>query len=233
MCGSLSGYRSWKEMRDWYALIPSEQVKTADTKPSAVIRPTDLQPFIRLSGPDRILNVGVWGFPPLKDKTTPLINARSETMDVLPTFRDAFMRHRCVIPVTGYYEWKREADGSKTPWRFSLSGTSPKHGAAIGDGEADLFVLAGLFTVDRRTKQRRFAIVTTEPNAMAADVHDRMPVILNDMGMKVWLSPDSGPQPLKRICRPYDGPGFTAAPVPRDLHKRPKAADKDQLSLGL
>ena len=58
MCGSLSGYRSWKEMRDWYALIPSEELKAADLKPTAVIRPTDLQPFIRLSGPDRILDIG-------------------------------------------------------------------------------------------------------------------------------------------------------------------------------
>ncbi len=233
MCGSLSGYRSWKEMRDWYALIPSEQVKAADVKPTAVIRPTDLQPFIRLSGPDRILDLGMWGFPPLKYKTTLLINARSETMEVLPTFRDAFLHRRCVVPVTGYYEWKREADGSKTPWRFSLQGASPRRGAAIGEGKADLFVLAGLFAADHKTGQRRFAIVTTEPNAMAADVHDRMPVILNDMSMKVWLSPHSDPQPLKRICRPYVGPGFTAAPVSPNLHNRPKPADKNQLNLGL
>ena len=239
MCGSLSGYRSWKEMRDWYALIPTEGVKTADTKPSALIRPTDLQPFIRLAGPDRILDLGVWGFPPLKDKSTPLINARSETMDVLPTFRGAFLRHRCVVPVTGYYEWKREEDGSKTPWRFTVRGGRNKAvrgtrpGAGAGEKPADLFVLAGLFTADRKTGQRRFAIVTTEPNDLAADVHDRMPVILDDMGMKVWLSPDSGPQPLKRICRPYEGPGFAAEPVSRALHKRPKPADKNQLKLAL
>lgn len=231
MCGSLSGYKSWKEMRDWYALIPSEPVKAADTKPTAVVRPTDLQPFIRLAGPERILDLGVWGFPPLRDKSTPLINARSETMDVLPTFRESFFRWRCVVPVTGYYEWKREEDGSKTPWRFTVSGEGS--GAGAGEKPADLFVLAGLFTVDHKTRTRRFAIVTTEPNDLAAEVHDRMPVILNDMGMRVWLSPDSGPQPLKRLCRPYDGPGFAAEPVSRDLHKRPKAADKNQLSLGL
>ena len=233
MCGSLSGYRSWKEMRDWYALIPSEELKAADVKPTAVIRPTDLQPFIRLSGPNRILDLGVWGFPPLKHKTTPLINVRAETMEVLPTFRDAFLHHRCVVPVTGYYEWKREADGSKTPWCFSLQSARPRHGAAIGEGKADLFGLAGLFTVDHKARRRRFAIVTTEPNALAAEVHDRMPVILNEITMKVWLSPHSGNQPLKRICRPYEGPGFTAAPVSGNLHKQPKPADKNQLKLGL
>ncbi len=233
MCGSLSGYRSWKEIRDWYALIPSAEVKTADVKPTAVIRHTDLQPIIRLSGPERILDLGVWGFPALKHKTTPLINARSETMDVLPTFRDAFLHRRCVVPVTGYYEWKREADGSKTPWRFSLQGASPGHEAAVGEGKANLFGLAGLFTVDYKIRRRLFAIVTTEPNALAAEVHDRMPVILNDMTMKVWLSPHSSNQPLKRICRPYEGPGLTATPVSRDLHKKPKSADKNQLNLGL
>ncbi len=227
-------------MRDWYALIPSEPVKAAD-KPSAVIRPTDLQPFIRLSGPERILDLGVWGFPALKGKTTPLINARSETMDVLPTFRESFIRRRCVVPVTGYYEWKREEDGSKTPWRFTVHGTGKKasrnmgnrHGGEIADGQADLFVLAGLFTVDHKTRHRHFTIVTTEPNDLAGDVHDRMPVILNDMGMRVWLTPDSGLQTLKRLCWPYDGPGFSAEPVSRELHKRPRAADKNQLKLAL
>ena len=76
-------------------------------------------------------------------------------------------------------------------------------------------MLAGLFTADHKTGQRRFAIVTTEPNAMAAEVHDRMPAILNDMSMKVWLSPHSDPQPLKWICRPYEDQGFTAAPESR------------------
>ena len=51
-------------MRDWYARIPSEQVKAADVKPTAVIRPHRPAAFIRLSGPDRILDLGMWGFPP-------------------------------------------------------------------------------------------------------------------------------------------------------------------------
>ena len=233
MCGSLSGYRSWKEIRDWYALIPSEHVKAADQKPSAVVRPTDLQPLIRLSGQERILDLGVWGFPPLKGRTSPLRNARCETMDVLPTFQESFLHRRCVVPVAAYYEFKQEVDGSKTPWRFSLRGSNPRHGAAVGEGETDLFVLAGLYMVDRVRKQRCFAIVTTEPNDIAAEVHNRMPVILDDMGMRLWLSPDTGPGGQKRLCQPYNGPGLIAEPVSKGLHKRPKDSDANQLSLGL
>lgn len=233
MCGSLSGYRSWQEMRDWYALIPSEPVKTADIKPSAVMRPTGQQPFIRLAGLDRILDLGTWGFPPASGKTTPLINARSETMDVLPKFQESFLHRRCVIPVTGYYEWKQEVDGSKTPWRFTLSGSNKRQVSDVGGGEADLFVLAGLYMVDRSLKQRRFVIVTTEPNELAAEVHDRMPVILDEQGMTTWLSPDTGPGGWKRLCQPYDGPGLSAEPVSKSLHKRPKPVDEDQLSLGV
>jgi len=69
-----------------------------------------------------------------------------------------------------------------------------------------LFVLAGLYMFDRVRKQRRFAIVTTEPNDIAAEVHDRMPVILDDMGMLVWLSPATGLGGQKRLCQPYNGP---------------------------
>lgn len=233
MCGSLSGYRSWEEIRDWYALTPSESVKTADQKTSAVVRPTDLQPFIRLSGPERVLDLGVWGFPPLKGRTSPLSNTRCETMDVLPTFQESFLHRRCVVPVTGYYEYKQEVDGSKTPWHFSMRGSNPRHGAAVGEGGTHLFGLAGLYMVDRVRKQRRFAIVTTEPNDIAAEVHDRMPVILDNMGMHVWLSPDTGPGGQKRLCQPYNGPGLIAEPVSKALHKRPKASGANQFSLGL
>lgn len=221
-------------MRDWYTLIPSDPVKAADLSTRAVVFPMSQQPFIRMAGADRMLDLGLWGFPPVNGKTTPLINARCETMDVLPTFRESFLHRRCVIPVTGYYEWKQEVDGSKTPWRFTVRDPQGRGGEQPEEtGQADLFLLAGLYMVDRALKKHRFAIVTTEPNDLAAEIHDRMPVILDDAGMRVWLSPDTGPGGQKRLCQPYDGPGFNAEPVSKGLHKRPKPADPNQLGLEL
>mgnify|MGYP002849494745 CR=1 FL=1 len=219
-------------MRDWYGIFSApESVMKSYLGPTAIVRPSDAQPFIRMIGSKCLLDVGVWGFSPPRGKSRPLINARFETVDVLPTFRDSFLRFRCLVPVTGYYEWQEEGCGYKRPWRFILKSSEDFGG--YEDRKTELFVLAGLFSLDPRTNQRHFVIVTTEPNAKAAKVHDRMPVILDDVSMKVWLSPDSGLKSLKRVCRPYEGPDFYAEAVSKDLHKRPKTVAKNQLSLGL
>jgi putative SOS response-associated peptidase YedK len=245
MCGSLSGYRSWQDMRDWFDLLPSEPMKAAGITPEAVIRPTDPWPLIRRVTDQTILDSGLWGFADPKGRTTPVINARTETLDILPLFRDAFASQRCAIPVTGYYEWKRAVDGRKTPWRFSLNGaaqpgiapasqrTSPERALLLKDGAPSLFALAGLFTFDRAAKQLRFVIVTTEANDLAAEVHDRMPVILDEGGIAEWLTPETDPGALKRLCRPYEGANLTAKVVSNTLHQRPKAVDHNQLSLGV
>lgn len=224
MCGSLSGYRSWKEIHRLYRLTVTEQLKEVDPQPSGIVRPTDQQPFIRQVQGTNILDVGVWGFPSRKEKGKPILNARCETMEILPTFREAVVQRRCVVPATGYYEWKKEADGHKTPWRFSLD---------TGGDQAPVFVMAGLFMVDRKTRQRRFVIVTTEPNDLAAEVHDRMPVILTESMMKTWLSPKTPPLDLRQLCKPYEEGNLVAEAMPRSSHQRPKPVDENQFTLGL
>lgn len=224
MCGSLSGYKSWKEIHRLYRLTVTEPLKQADPKPSGIVRPTDRQPFIRQVQGTNILDVGIWGFPSRKEKGRPILNARCETMEILPTFSEAVESRRCVIPATGYYEWKTETDGSKSPWRFSLAAESE---------HAPLFVMAGLFMVDRQARERRFVIVTTEPNDLAAEVHDRMPVILTDGMMEKWLDPVTSPMNLRRLCRPYEEGNLVAEPMPRSSHQRTKPVDQNQLALAL
>lgn len=240
MCGSLSGYKSWKEIHDLYSLsLTSEQLKQTDPKPSDVVRPTDKRPFIRLAGGQRGLDVGVWGFPAPEGRKGPVINARAETIDALPTFRNAFEKHRCVVPATAYYEWKTETDGTKTPWRFFLDGvarnddTRPKGDIGVPGEGSSLFVMAGLFMLNRQTGDRHFVIVTTEPNEVAAKVHDRMPVILTDGMMEIWLARYTSPMALKRMCRPYRGNNLNAEPVSKALHKKPAFVDPRQTTLAL
>ena len=245
MCGSLSSYKPWKEIQDFYSLsISSERLKKADPQPTAIVRPTDQLPFIRVAGGKRGLDLGTWGFSPPAGRSTPIINARCETMDVLPTFANAFEHHRCVIPVTGYYEWKKEVNGSRTPWRFSLNRVANTGGAIAAErqvsknklfeGEgANLLVMAGLFMASPKTKQRHFVILTTEPNEITEEIHDRMPVILTGGMMDIWLSSHAEPQALKRMCRPYEGTNLNATLVSKNPHQLPKFVDENQLRFSL
>ena len=112
-----------------------------------------------------------------------LINARGETLAEKPSFRDSFRKRRCLIPASGYYEWQKVAQG-KQPWAFGPEG-------------GGLFALAGLWSHwrDRESgaEVESCAIVTTSPNALAATVHDRMPVILEEPARTLWLDPTPRP----------------------------------------
>ena len=111
--------------------------------------------------------IPVWAKP---DSKLPLmINARAETVASKPSYRSAFKTRRCIVPATGYYEWKKLPDGSKQPFHFTKKDT-PLAFAAIWEGET-------------------VATITTEPNKEAAEVHDRMPVILDQSQYDRWMEP--------------------------------------------
>ncbi|MEQ9111492.1 MAG: SOS response-associated peptidase family protein [Rhodospirillaceae bacterium] len=219
--------------------------------PSAVIRPKAAHPIIRSALNDRgvdravdnaeprmntrVLDLARWGFPGAKGRSTPVTSARCETLDVLPKFRDAFQTQRCVVPVSGYYAWKREVDGTRTPWRFSRQNSDPESRnfeSGITDSSLSNFIaIAGLYRFNRTSRQYQFVVITTEPNEIAAEIHDRMPVILTEEGVDTWLSLNTGRADLRALCKPYDGDDLTAQPVAKSLFERPKTADKNQLSL--
>jgi putative SOS response-associated peptidase YedK len=106
-------------------------------------------------------------------------NARAETVAVTPTFRDAFRRRRCLVPVDSFYEWKRE-DGVRQPYRIAGADSMP-------------LVLAGLWAGWRDPAdgavRRTFTIVTTAANDAIHQLHDRMPVILPSTAWTTWLDP--------------------------------------------
>ncbi|MFZ9596527.1 MAG: SOS response-associated peptidase [Bdellovibrionia bacterium] len=105
-----------------------------------------------------------------------MINARSETVSEKPSFRQAFQKRRCVIPVNGFYEWKRSGS-KKTPIAISLK-------------DDPIMSLAGIWEAwrspDGRTLET-FSILTTSANSSLSPIHDRMPVILNPSDEKTWL----------------------------------------------
>ena len=98
-----------------------------------------------------------------KDKKSAFetINARSETVERESSFKDAFVKHACLVPADGYYEWRDVGPRDKQPYYFSPKNDEP-------------FAFARLWPPEQLT----FTLLTTEPNALCAEVHDRMPVML-------------------------------------------------------
>ena len=152
-----------------------------------------------------------WGMIPpwARDKSigAKLANARAETIDEKPSFRQPFRRRRCLLPVDGYYEWESRPSG-KQPVYYSMR-------------DGDLFCLAGLWetwTTPEQTDEPElpglgqaqaetlctFTVITTTPNRLAKRVHDRMPVIVHPADYGNWLSPESKAADLKRLLRPFD-----------------------------
>ena len=105
-----------------------------------------------------------------------------------PVFRDAFKRSRCLIPVSGYYEWQ-DTPGGKQPWYFTARDGSPA------------LTIAGIWDQwkDRETGEplKSCAMIITEPNVIVGEVHDRMPALLAESDFEPWLNGEAGVELLK------------------------------------
>ncbi|MBK6344876.1 MAG: SOS response-associated peptidase [Bacteroidales bacterium] len=178
MCGRFSLTTEEHQLNEFFRLAGGAEpykprYNGAPTQNLAVI--TSRQP--------RSLQYFRWGLIPFWSKvvpvSTPVINARAESLDEKPMFRQAFRKRRCLVPADGFFEWSRT--GSKQPYRFVMSDESP-------------FAMAGLW--DEWTHEpgkiiRSFAIITTVPNDLMEPVHNRMPVILDNEMYDEWLNGDN------------------------------------------
>jgi putative SOS response-associated peptidase YedK len=168
-----------------------------------------------------------WGLVPpwAKSPDTGLktINARLETITERPTFRGAFERFRCLIPADGFYEWQR-------------TGAGPKQAFHITRGDGALFAFAGLWSIWHQPdggKLRSCTIITRAANPAIADLHDRMPIILDRENERDWLDVATPGERLSQILAGlpasetalrqvglavndarYDGPECLAPPAP-------------------
>jgi putative SOS response-associated peptidase YedK len=147
------------------------------------ICPTDTIDVVIERGGKRDLVPMPWGLIPnwwkKSTKEIPAIfNARAETVATKPIFRDAFKRSRCLIPASGYYEWLPTPTG-KQPYYYTA-----------GDGSPLTF--AGLWDA-----LKSCTMIVTNANALAAKVHDRMPVLLQPQDFDDWLKRTTGTEFLK------------------------------------
>jgi putative SOS response-associated peptidase YedK len=167
---------------------------------------------VRVAQNARVAQACRWGLVPhwAKDPSigNKLANARAETLDEKPAFRDAFRRWRCLVPASGYYEWKTVA-GMKQPWYLA-----PTAG--------ELFALAGLTALwhGPQRRVRSVSLITTAANELTASIHDRMPVIVAPEDYEAWLDPsNTGLGSLKRMVHPYPAQRMRAHAVSPRVNK--------------
>ncbi|MGE0432665.1 MAG: SOS response-associated peptidase [Planctomycetota bacterium] len=145
----------------------------------------------------------VWGLVPSwsNDATggAKMINARGETVDSKPAFREAFRKRRCIVPASGFYEWTA-AGKRRQPWYITLT-------------DQPLMPLAGLWEQWRGPDGKLLetcTIITTSANELMTRMHDRMPVILSRGQFAQWLDPDEQDAgKLKQLIASYDTRAMT------------------------
>lgn len=146
-----------------------------------------------------------WGLIPYwsKEIGRKPINAKSETVATLPMFRDAYKQRRCIFPIDNFFEWK------------AIKGAKAKQPYAIGMKDGQPFGVAAIWENWKQpgTEEwvRTFAVITCRANALVADIHDRMPVILPPSAYDRWLA-SVEPDP-RDLLVPYDPEQMVVWPI--------------------
>ncbi|MEE8487447.1 MAG: SOS response-associated peptidase [Gemmatimonadota bacterium] len=180
---------------EWASLF---NVEPLDVVPRYNIAPTNDIVVVRNSGDHGAPEAAIvrWGLIPgwtdSPDAFPLLINARSETIASKPSFMDAFRERRCLAVADGFYEWKA-GHPRKRPFWIHLAGGRPFAIAAIWDRWN---------SVEGERSFDSCALVTTEASKDIAEIHLRMPVILNHEQVEPWLDPHTNLDDLAALMRP-------------------------------
>jgi putative SOS response-associated peptidase YedK len=131
------------------------------------------------------------------------INARAENVASLPSFRNAYAKRRCLVPVDNFFEWKAiKGEKAKQPYAIAMNDGSPFAIAAIWEGWKH---------PETGEVIRTFAVITTEANELVAEIHNRMPVIIAPENYDRWLSPIE-PDP-RDLLAPYPSEPMVIWPI--------------------
>lgn len=186
------GVRGVSELVSRYNIAPGTKIPAVRAKPRA--------------GAGRELAALRWGLVPgwsKEDAPGPgLVNARAESLEAKPSFREAYRARRCLIPASGFYEWKT-AGRARLPWLFQLPDEEP-------------FFLAGLWEAWAAPDGgvlETCAVVTTAPNRLMQPIHHRMPAILPAGAGEAWLDPAARPEELRGLLDVFSAERMTARAV--------------------
>ncbi len=217
MCGRYTHLYTWKQLHRLLNLLA--QPPEESLKPSWNVAPTQAAPVVSLDKDgNRIGQYMQWGFAPAwaTQATTRPINARCETVATSPLFRAAFRSTRCIVPVSGFYEWMAGMT-SKIP-------KQPYYITLLND---PIMYFAGLWTPPQEAPEASqnqllptFTILTTTANEAMQKVHSRMPVILTPQQVNTWLA--AGPLSdthLEAVFEPYPSESIGMVPVSSQVNK--------------
>jgi len=175
--------------------------------------PTQDLPVVRYDAAarHRSLDLMRWGLVPFWAKDVKIgystFNAKAEGIERKPAFREAFRRRRCLVPVNGFYEWKK-AGKARQPYAVARADRTPLALAGLWEAWHSSPGETGGETL------RSFTIVTTAANALLAPLHERMPVILDPEDWPLWLGENPAePAELKALLRPCPPEALTLWPV--------------------
>ncbi|MBN1331388.1 SOS response-associated peptidase [Candidatus Dojkabacteria bacterium] len=165
-------------------------------QPNLSASPSQFLPIIRESAEGRKISLAKWGLIPSwaknDDFASKLANARLESIETKPSFARPFKFKRCIVPVSGFYEWEHR-EGEKI--KYSIE---PEDGNGFG--------LAGLWDEwmpPNGDPIISYTILTTNPTPKIKKIHQRMPVILENDEESIWLAEDSKTDSLKQLFDPY------------------------------
>lgn len=204
MCGRYRLSRRKQAIEEYF-----EAAGEVEWEPRYNIAPSQMIGVIRQDAakPDRHFSLVRWGLVPYwaKDGSVgnKMINARAETAADKAAFSEPFRRRRCLVPADGFYEWQR--------------GTRIKQAFHFGMQDDSLFAFAGVWDRWRDATGQAVetcSILTTTPNSLLVDVHDRMPVILSPECYELWLDPGfRNTSVLAEVLRPLDARLMKRYPV--------------------
>ena len=188
----------------------------ADFKPDRNIAPGRYIPVLINQNGQNILASLRWGLIPSWSKDVSIgnkmINARAETIAVKPSFKNAFQKRRCLIPVDGFYEWQKSGK-MKKPFSLSLKSGKP-------------FGLAGLYETWISPEKKPIhtcTIITTEANELIQSIHDRMPVIVSKECYNFWMDPANRDQAgLLAVLKPYPAGEMILTPADPFILNKPQ-----------
>ena len=183
----------------------------AKLEPRYNIAPTEMAPVVIRAGVNQVVDMRSGLIPSwAKDMKigNHLINARGETIQKRPAFRTALNRRRCLVPATGFYEWKETSHG-KQPYYIHMKDNS-------------MFAFAGLYEhwkAPDGEKVRSYTILTSEPNEIARELHNRMPVILRREQEAAWIreGPLSNEQ-LMKVMVPFPAQEMDSHVISSDVN---------------
>lgn len=194
MCGRQTQLYSWEELHRLLALT---------SKPQTLCKRYNLAPgqssSVIVCDPQggRELHQFRWGLIPAWAKDIKigykLINARAETINQKPSFRNAFKARRCLIPVSGFYEWQ------------TFSSSKQKQAYYIHSKESPILMFAGIWEAWLSLEGqsiKSYSIITTHCNETLRPLHERMPVVLNPSELQAWLDPQTREQDLLLMLKP-------------------------------